>query len=79
MEASNLEPGELYVCRVFPSDRVSPIYRRNYAGKTAIYLSFVPDYEEHYGDVYPRWKFLIDGELRYMPEGFLKHLDLPDV
>ena len=79
MEASNLEQGELYVCREFPRDRVSPMYQRDYAGKTAVYMGFEPEYMEHYGETSERYKFLLDGQLRFMPEGFLKLLDLPDV
>ena len=79
MEASNLEQGELYVCRQFPAERVSPMYQRDYAGKTAVYLGFEPEYMEHYGETSERYKFLLDGQLRFMPEGFLKVLDLPDV
>ena len=79
MEASNLEQGELYVCRQFPAERVSPMYQRAYAGKTAVYMGFEPEYMEHYGETAERYKFLLDGQLRFMPEGFLKGLDLPDV
>ena len=79
MEANNLEQGELYVCREFPRDRVSPMYQRDYAGKTAVYMGFEPEYMEHYGETSERYKFLLDGQLRFMPEGFLKLLDLPDV
>ena len=79
MEASNLEQGELYVCREFPSDRVSPIFQRHYAGKTAVYLGFEAEFLEHYGEASERYKFLINGEVRFMPENFLRHLDLPDV
>ena len=79
MEASNLEQGELYVCREFPRDRVSPMYQRDYAGKTAVYMGFEPEYMEHYGETSERYKLLLDGQLRFMPEGFLKFLDLPDV
>ena len=79
MEASNLEQGELYVCRQFPAERVSPMYQRDYAGKTADYMGFEPEYMEHYGETSERYKFLLDGQLRFMPEGFLKVLDLPDV
>ena len=79
MEASNLEQGELYVCREFPRDRVSPMYQRDYAGKTAVYMGFEPEYMEHYGETSERYKFLLDGQWRVMPEGFLKFLDLPDV
>ena len=79
MEASNLEQGELYVCRQFPAERVSPMYQRDYAGKTAVYMGFEPEYMEHYGETSERYKFLLDGQLRFMPEGFLEVLDLPDV
>ena len=79
MEAGNLVKGELYVCREFPRDRVSPIFQRHYAGKTAVYLGFEPEFLEHYGEASERYKFLINGEVRFMPENFLRHLDLPDV
>ncbi len=79
MEASNLEQGELYVCRQFPAERVSPMYQRDYAGKTAVYMGFEPEYMEHYGETSERYKFLLDGQLRCMPDGFLKVLDRPDV
>ena len=74
MEAGNLEQGELYVCRVFPSDRVSPAYQRDYAGKTAVYMGFEPEYMEHYGETSERYKLLLNGELRLMPVEFLRHL-----
>jgi hypothetical protein len=78
MEAINLEEGELYVFRARP--RVSEhAYPRQYAGKTAIYLGFEPNYEEHYGEFYERYKFLLNGQLRYLHEAALKFLDLPDV
>tara|TARA_Y100001938_G_scaffold77918_1_gene107702 strand:+ start:182 stop:349 length:168 start_codon:yes stop_codon:yes gene_type:complete len=55
------------------------MYQRDYAGKTAVYMGFEPEYMEHYGETSERYKFLLDGQLRFMPEGFLKFLDLPDV
>ena len=74
MEASNLEQGELYVCREFPRDRVSPMYQRDYAGKTAVYMGFEPEYMEHYGETSERYKLLLNGELRYLPKEFLRHM-----
>ena len=74
MEATNLVEGELYVLNDYPEGYASPRYRENYGGKPAVYMGFEPKYEEHYGEIYERYKFLLNGQLRYLPEGFLKHL-----
>ena len=79
MEPSDLVKGELYVLADYSADRCSPIYKREYAGKPVVYMGFEPEYMEHYGETSERYKFLLDGQLRFMPEGFLKVLDLPDV
>ena len=79
MEPSNLVEGELYVLRDYSVGYAPPRYREEYAGKAAIYMGFEPEYMEHFGETFERYKFLLDGELRYMPEQFLKFLDLPDV
>ena len=79
MRAEELIEGELYVLAEYSSDRGSPIYKREYAGKPVVYMGFDPEYMEHYGETSERYKLLLNGELRYMPEQFLKFLDLPDV
>ena len=79
MEASNLVEGELYVLDNYSGGYAPPRYKEKYAGKSVLYLGFEPEYMEHYGETFERYKFLLDGELRYMPEQFLKFLGLPDV
>ena len=78
MEATNLVEGELYVFRARP--RVAPhAYPRQYAGKTAVYVGFEPERMQHFGETYEAYKFLVNGEIHYVPEKALKFLDLPDV
>ena len=74
MEPNDLVKGELYVLVDYSADRCSPIYKREYAGKSVIYMGFEPEYMEHYGETSERHKLLINGELRFMPVGFLRHL-----
>ena len=78
MQPNNLEEGELYVFRARP--RVAPhAYPRQYAGKTAVYVGFEPERMQHFGETYEAYKFLVNGEIHYVPEAALKFLDLPDV
>ena len=79
MEANNLEEGELYVFRARPRDRTPVAYPRQYAGKTAVYVGFEPERMQHFGETYEAYKFLVNGEIHYVPEEALKFLDLPDV
>ncbi len=50
MRAEELVEGELYVLADYSSDRCSPIYKREYAGKPVVYMGFEPEYMEHYGE-----------------------------
>jgi len=81
MQPSELEVGQLYLCQAYAADRwISPGYKRDYAGKPAVYMGFQPRSAEP-GRGTPPWlanhdayKLLLNGELRYLPETFLKHL-----
>tara|TARA_E500000331_G_scaffold47782_1_gene40639 strand:+ start:188 stop:445 length:258 start_codon:yes stop_codon:yes gene_type:complete len=74
MRAEELVEGELYVLAEYSSDRCSPIYKREYAGKSVVYMGFEPEYMEHYGETSMRYKLLVNGQLRHMPVEFLRHL-----
>jgi len=74
MEPDDLVVGELYLIQDYSSDRCSPHFKRLFAGKPVIYVGFEPDYTEHYGETSERHKLLINGEIHYMPENFLRHL-----
>ena len=74
MEPNDLVKGELYVLVDYAADRCSPIYKREYAGKPVIYMGFEPEYMEHYGETSALHKLLINGEIRYLPKEFLRHL-----
>ncbi len=74
MRAEELVEGELYVLAEYSSDRCSPIYKREYAGKPVVYMGFDPEYMEHYGETSERYKLLLNGQLRLMPVEFLRHL-----
>ena len=72
MRAEELVEGELYILADYAAYRCSPVYKREYAGKPVVYMGFEPEYMEHYGETSERYKFLLDGQLRFMPERFLK-------
>ena len=82
MQPSELEVGQLYVCQTYAGDRwISPGYKRDYAGKPAVYMGFQPPTSTPAQQGFPLWlaryeayKLLLNGELRYLPETFLKHL-----
>ena len=86
MQPSELEVGQLYVCQTYPGghfyDRCSPGYKRDYGGKPAVYMGLQPRSTTLAGARgAPLWlanhaayKLFISGELRYVPDTFLKHL-----
>ena len=81
MQPSELEVGQLYVCQAYTADRwISPGYKRDYAGKPAVYIGLQPRSTEPrrgtplWAGNYDAYKLLLNGELRYLPETFLKHL-----
>ena len=77
MEPDDLVVGELYLIQDYSSDRCSPHFKRLYAGKPVLYLGIDCGTKlARYGCAYKRepYKLLIDGEIHYMPENFLRHL-----
>ena len=83
MQPSELEVGQLYLCQAYAADRwISPGYKRDYAGKPAVYMGLQLRSTALAGaGGAPLWlanhdayKLLLNGELRYLPETFLKHL-----
>ena len=81
MQPSELEVGQLYLCQAYAAERCSPVYKRDYAGKPAVYMGLQPPMSTPGQQGFPLWlaryeayKLFINGELRYVPETFLKHL-----
>ena len=82
MQPSELEVGQLYVCHTYGAGYSSPRYKREYAGKPAVYMGLQPRSTALAGaGGAPLWlanhdayKLLLNGELRYVPDTFLKHL-----
>ena len=72
MEPNDLMVGGLYLIKDYAADRCSPHFKKLYAGKPVLYLGF------DCGTIRQRkrepYKLLIDGEIHYMPENFLRHL-----